>query len=68
MTESNAKYRSKSTPNVILLYHMDFDKVMANPAGKKGLTDGSEIADLAAKGIRGAIAEDPKKTITVSFK
>jgi len=68
VTESNAKYRPKSTPNVILLYHMDFDKVMASEDGKKAITGGAEIMDMVAKGVPGVIAEDPKKIITVSFE
>lgn len=68
VTESNAKYRPKTMPNVILLYHMDFDKIMANEDGKKLITDGAEVKEMVAKGVSGAIAEDPEKVISVRFK
>lgn len=66
--ESNAKYMPRSTQNVILLYHMDFDKILGSEQGRKSMNSGARPLDLVAAGVPGVMVEERTKVITARFR
>lgn len=68
--KTNAKYQSKTTPSLITLYSIDFDKVLASTEATEilGVNPWTELQQIANKGISGLRYEPPETNIEIQFK
>jgi ribosomal protein S13 len=68
--KTNAKYQSKTTPSLITLYSIEFDKVLASTEATEilGVNPWTELQQIANQGISGLRYELPETEVEIQFK
>jgi len=68
ITTTDARWRSKRSPNTIMLYLLDYDKLLADPAARKKIEEVDNPLALADAKLPGLYVEQPGRLITVKFQ
>jgi hypothetical protein len=64
---TNARFRSTAHPDMVVLFHLDGDRILASPAGRRLVLGEASAEDLTAL-PPGLLAEEAGKRVAIAFR